>query len=263
MIKVIKKVLLGSFSILSISFLFWVVLLLNPNLSYANKTDFGLVKIFHNEILDQQTEEVVHAAIDIIKASELFDSEMSIQLCLNDDPIYPHLHRLVGDPLAYAILDKTIIKNCTIKFDENLAETQWAVNNHELRKFDLTYLLAHEFMHNLQFNAKLNYVIRTTLGKLNWKLEGHADYIARQFKQDGKLKEKIAKLLEEQKKEHHGLPVFELEDGTKQIFSYFKYALVVQYLMEEKEMNFKQICEEKRSLDDLYAEMIAWNEKTK
>ena len=129
--------------------------------------------------------------------------------------------------------------------------------------FDLTWVLAHEFTHNLQYKANAKYVVKNTIGKINWKLEGHADYISRGFKNDGQLIDKIDKYLVEAQKEHNGLPVFELKDGTKQILPYFKYALVVQYLMEQKGLNFYQICEIETSLNDLYMEMINWRNSPK
>lgn len=261
MIKTIKKIILSSLSILGISLLFWIAFFLNPNLSYANKTQFDKVTVFHNQNLDEGTELIINNAIRIIQESELYEENLNIQLCLNDDKLYPNLHPLAGQPLAYATLNKTIIKNCKIKFNENVAETQWEINNNELRKFDLTWLLAHEFVHNLQYHANPKYVITSTLGKLNWKLEGHAEYIARQFRHDGLLLHKIKKYLVEEKKDHVGFPVFEIEDGTKQILSYYKYALIVQYLMEEKDLNFGQICELEKGMDELYQEMIDWSEK--
>ena len=130
-----------------------------------------------------------------------------------------------------------------------------------MRTFDLTWLLAHEFTHNLQYRAKPIYVLKSTIGILNWKLEGHAEYISRGFKNDGKLKVRIAKYLKEETLEHNGLPVFELEDGTKQILPYFKNALVIQYLMEEKAMDFEAVCELDKNLDSLYAEMLEWYKK--
>jgi len=261
MVKTIKKLLLGSLSILGISLVVWILLFLNPRWSYANETQYDFVTVYHKN-LEEGTKTIIEDAVKIIKKSTLYEEGISIQLCLNDDKIYPNLHPLIrgaGVPVAYAVLDKTIIKNCTTKFNKNVAETQWAVNNNELRKFDLTWVLAHEFTHNLQFNANTSYVIKTTLGKINWKLEGHADYISRQYKNDGKLLKRIKKYNEEKDKKHNGLPVFEIEDGTKQILSYFKYALVIQYLMEEKGMNFYDICEDERTLDELFSEMIKWS----
>jgi len=261
MIKTIKKVILGSLSILGISTLIWTVFLLNPSLSYANQTKFDKVTVFHNQDLDSGTELVLKNAMEIIKRSALYDEQYHIELCLNDDTIYPNLHPFVGGPLAYALFNKTIIKNCSPKFDKNLAEAQWEINENELRKFDLTYLLAHEFTHNLQFHKNVNYVISTTLGNINWKLEGHAEYIARGFKQDGKLSSKIDKYLIEESNKHIGIPVFEIEDGTKQSLSYYKYALVVQYLLEIKKLDYNQICELETSLEEIFVEMVKWHEK--
>ena len=261
MLKTIKKIILSSLSILGLSVFFWIVFLLNPNLSYANQTQFDFVTVYHNNDLEEGTQKVIRDAIEIIKTAEIFSDDITIQLCLNDDKIYPHLHPLVGQPTAFAVLNKTVIKSCTPKFNENVAETQWAVNNHELRKFNLTWLLAHEFTHNLQYNADARYYITSTLGTINWKFEGHAEYISREFKHDGKLKEKIEKFLIEEGKEHSGLPVFELADGTQQIYSYYKYALVIQYLMEVKELDYSQVCEMETGLDKVYGEMLEWSRK--
>jgi len=258
MLKTIKKVLISIISILFASFLLWLVLFFNPNLSYAKQTQFDKVTIFHNQNLEKGTAIVIKNAIQIIKKSELYNEDLNIQLCLNDDKIYPNLHPFVGEPLAFAIFDKTIVKNCKTNFNENVAEARWAINNNELRKFDLTYLLAHEFTHNLQWK---DYVDKTKPGFINWKLEGYADYIAREYQQDGKLIAKIEKYLSEESKEHIGFPVFELEDGTKQILSYYKYALVVQYLMEIKHLKFDQIYKLEQDIDQPYSEMIEWSKK--
>ncbi len=258
MIKIIKKVILGSLSILSLGLLVWTCLLLNPSWSYANKTQVDFISIYHNQSLEAETEDIIQNAVDLLKKSDLFNDQLSIQFCLNDDKLYPNLHPFAGQPLAYAFLNKTIAKNCRFNFGANTAETQWAVNQDEVRKFNLTWLLAHEFTHNLQYQAKRNYVIRSTMGSLNWKLEGHAEYIAREFKGDGLLKTKIDRFLVEEQKEFKGLPVFELADGTQQILSYYKYALAIQYLMEEKGLDFNQVCEYETDLDVLFDEMISW-----
>ncbi|MFK8055933.1 MAG: hypothetical protein AB8F78_07435 [Saprospiraceae bacterium] len=257
--KLLKKTLLGSVSLLAISCFFWILLILNPKYSYAKATDYDFVTVYHNQALDKNTEAVLNEAIDILKQSPLFHEGISLQLCMNDDEYYPHLNPLVGQPYAYAFLNKTVLMNCAVNFDENVAVTEWAVNDNEVRRFDLAYVLAHEFAHNLQFDARLGYVVKSTLGKRNWKLEGHADYIARRYKNDGDLKARIAKLVLEQQQDHLGLPVFDLPDGTKQIVSYYKYSLVVQYLMEEKGLTFDKLCDLKTGVDGAYAEMIEWS----
>lgn len=253
----IKKVILSLLAVIGISCLIWIILFSYPNLSYANKTKIGQVTIFHNQELDERTEVVLKNVIELLKSSELYDKNLHIQLCLNDNKLYPIFHPTFGQPLAYSILNKTIIKNGKIKFNENVDEVQWAGTN-ELRKYNLTMLLAHEFTHNLQRNANYFYVLRTSLGKINWKLEGYADYIARGFKNDGRLKDKIEKYLKEENSEHNGLPAIKDEFGSYLTQGYYKYALIVQYLMDIKKMNFNQICELDTNIDEIYSEMLKW-----
>lgn len=260
MIKTIRKILVGCLSILSVTTLVWVVILTNPSLSYANVTMVDQVAIYHNEELQIGTEAVVRNALETIKTSEIYDPNLNIQLCLNDNGIYPSLHPIPGGT-AYAFLNKTVVYACEPNFQENTAEFKWEMNNYELRKYNLTVLLAHEFTHNLQHNSNWIYHTKNSFGQIQWKFEGHADYIARGFKNDGLLKDKIEIYLTENSKEHVGVPVFELEDGTIQNISYFKYALVVQYLMEEKGMNYQAICDLDPSIDQPFAEMINWSKK--
>lgn len=218
--------MLGTLSVLGISLMIWIILLLNPQFSYANKTQFDFITLHHNFPLQSGTEQVLRAAIDRIKTSALYQKDLSIDLCLNEGSIYPSLNPFARGPMAYAMLNKSVIKNCDINFDAHLAETKWAINQYEHRKFDLIWLIVHEFTHNLQFYADPFYIFRHDLGQINWKLEGHAEYISRSFKNDGLLPEKIKKLITLKQQAFTGLPVFEREDGTMQIYPYFKYAVV-------------------------------------
>ena len=256
-----KRVLLGSLSILLLSFLTWMIVLLNPGISYAHQTQFGQVTVYHNTPLQENTGTIIANALEIIKTSKLYSEDVDIQLCLKEDSNYRNLHPAAGG-IAYSFLNKSVFHHSDPDFDRNISEYTWDINNNEQRKVNLTWLLAHEFTHNLQYHANGNYVVRSTMGSLNWKLEGHAEYIARKFKGDGLLKAKIANFLLEEKKEFKGLPVFELEDGTYQILSYYKYALAIQYLMEEKRLDFEQICTYETDLDVLFNEMTVWKNTT-
>lgn len=151
-------------------------LFFNPNLSYANKTQIGMVTIFHNQELDSGAEKVLNDVFEILKSSEIYDENLHFQLCLNDDNIYPNLFPIIGKPLAHARFNKVIMKSGNVKFDQNLIERKWDANT-EIQRYSLTWLLAHEFTHNLQFNAYPGYMFRGPLG-IDWKREGYADYIA-------------------------------------------------------------------------------------
>lgn len=257
MIRTIKKILIASLSILSISTLIWIVLLINPSLSYAHETQIDQLTVFHNNELEQEVELILKNALEIIETSEIYDHTLNIQLCLNDDKMYPNLHPIPGGA-AYSFLNKTVIYASKPNFEQNTSDFRWEINNNELRKFNLTTLLAHEFVHNLQHNFNPKYYILNSFGTLNWKFEGHADYIAREYKNDGRLKDKIEFYLMEETKEHVGIPVFKLTDGTIQNLSYFKFALVIQYLIEVKNLTYQEICNLESNIERPYSEMIDW-----
>lgn len=262
--KTIKRILLSSLSILGVSCAIWIMLMLNPSMVYAKSTTFDNVTVHYNSNLQPEAESVIKNALAIINTSDIYNEEIEISLCLNDGSVYPNLHPIASGT-AYTYFNNSVIYASTPDFKKNTAEFKWEMNNYELRKYNLTVLLAHEFMHAVQHRYDTKYYLSTTLSfkphqvNLNWKLEGHADYIARRFKNDNNLLGKIAKYQAEENRDHVGVPVFELEDGTIQNLGYFKYAIVVQYLMEEKGLDFKQVCDLESGFEELYAEMIEWS----
>lgn len=264
MLKIIKKVIYSALSILGVSCLVWIVLMLNPSIVYSNSTTIDNVTVYHNAVLQPEAEEVVKNALAIIETSDIYDERIEISLCMNDGTIYPNLHPTASGT-AYTFLNNSVMYASKPDFKKNISEFEWEINNYELRKYNLTVLIAHEFMHAVQNKFDPKYYLSTTISftphqvNLNWKLEGHADYIARQFKNDGNLIGKIKKYQVEERKEHIGVPVFELPDGTIQNLGYYKYAIVIQYLMEEKGLNFKQLCELESEFDQAYSEMIEWS----
>ena len=253
MYKTIKKILISCLSILGLSLVLWLTFLFNPSLSYAHKTEFGQITVYHNQALATNTENILNDAFSIIKTADLFDPNIQLDLCLNDGTFYPELWPLKG-ATAYSFLDKGIIYASQPNFNQNITSFKWAVNGFEPRTFNLTWLLAHEFTHCLQYNWKKTFPLHCAF----WRSEGYAEYISRQFKNDGRLNEKIEQLALEEQKEHHGIPVFKLEDGTVQNLFYFKSAVLVQYLIEVEKMDFPQIVEDNRTIEVVREQMENW-----
>ncbi len=256
MLRNFFKTIFYGLVLIVVGILLWTIIMLNPSWHYDHETNYGIVTVYHNEPLDKEAERVIGDAVRIIKDAQIFDKDISIQLCMNDDQRFINLHPLMKWALGYSYNDITVLKNGTVRFADNLIEARWDINNDELRRFDLTWLIAHEFTHNLQYNRNAGYIFRSTLSGINWKLEGHAEYVARQFRDDGLLSSKVKNYLVKEKEKHQGLPVFDLEDGTKQILSYYKYALVVQYLFEEKGMDYDTLCATEIDLESVYSDMV-------
>ncbi len=253
MIKTIKRILLSCLSILGLSLILWLTFLFNPSLSYAHKTEFGQITVYHNQALATNTENILNDAFSIIKTADLFAPNIQLDLCLNDGTFYPELWIFKG-ATAYSFLNKGVIYNSQPNFNKNQTTFKWAINNNETRTFNLTWLLAHEFTHCLQYNWDQLFPLKCAF----WKSEGHAEYISRQFKNDGRLKEKIQQLKIEEQKEHKGIPVFELADGTFQNLFYFKSAILVQYLMEVELLTFPEIAADSRTVEEIHLTIEQW-----
>ena len=211
----IKRLLKWGIALIILLFSLYVIFLLNPSLSYTHQTNFGQVTVYHNQPLEKATHKILSDALDIIRTSNLYDSTIHIQLCLNDDAYYPKLHPL-SNGIAYSFLNKSIINYSTPNFSKNISAYSWEINDYEERHVNLIWLLAHEFTHNLQFNWKWWFQLESEF----WQQEGYAEYISRKWKNDGQLLDKINVLLKENAKSHKGIPTFLMEDSTIQLLSY-------------------------------------------
>lgn len=255
MIKNIKRILLGALSVLLLSTLVWVLVLLNPSWSYAHQTNFGPITVHHNQGLAPAMENILHDAIEIIKQSELYTEDFKVDLCMNDGSRFPEFHPFSGG-LAYAFLDKAVFYNAKPDFTNNRALNTNPGPNQVHKTSNLTWLLAHEFTHNLQFNWNVLFPLSYEF----WQQEGYAEYISRQWKNDGLLPEKIEILVKESAKDRQGFPVVFLNpDGTTQLLSYYKYGLMVQYLFEVEGLTFESLGDDKRSFEEVYEKMINWS----
>lgn len=256
--RLIRRLTFGIISLLGISLTVATLLLLNPQWLYANTTQIDFITIYHNENLEPATNKVVRDAASIMRTSQLYHKDIEIDLCINDHKWYPRLNYPARYSMAYAVSDKTILNNCEVNFSQNRARIHWS--SEDTREFDLTWLVAHEFTHNLQYNYDTWYIFKSTLGGINWKLEGHAEYIGRKFKGDNRLVQKVTKYLQEAEKVHDGIPAFKINDGTYQNLSYFKYAIIVQYLFEQQGLDYEALCSLDISVDQAFQQMIDWHE---
>lgn len=249
--KNIKKSLIGGFSLIGIGFLVWLILLLNPSLMYANQTNIGKVRIHHNQPLVPEMKSIVEQSIEIVKRSELYDAEKSINLCLNDDKYINMLKQLSHGGIAATLLSNVGIFE-DINPTKNYVFWRWEINERELRKWKLTELIAHEMTHAYQYNNNKFMTLQTD----NWKVEGYAEYVSRINR--GDLKTNVLRLLEEEEKHTNGLPWIVFEDGTGSPTYYFQNWLMMKYMMEIKGMTYLEVVADKTSLEAIKNEMIEW-----
>ena len=232
-------------------FIILVGIVLTPSLLYANKTALGSFTVYHDQALDKDLKLRLDNATEILKSSELYDSSIKFDICMNDGSLYPSLLQIfLGKAFALGFTSNKIVLCGDVNIKENYVE----VNGY---KWNLTQLLAHEETHCIVFHKiglwKSNPVANHPL----WKWEGYPEYIARRNSDKPGLTENIKLLHEEIKKDKDEWSII-LSDNTISPTDYFKYKLLVQYCMEIKNMSYADLLKDTTSEETVHEEMMGW-----
>lgn len=224
-----------------------LVIILNPILTYANKTIHNNYTIFHNKPIAKILTIKIDKATELLKASEFYNSKLQLDICLNDGSKYPKIMQTIrGKAFAWGFYDKVVLQG-TSNFNDNYIE----LNGY---KWNLTQLLAHEMTHCLQFE-KLGLWKSNPLANIpNWKWEGYAEYVSRQNTDQKNLSKNIARFLATDKNNW----AINFADSTIAPREYYDYWTLVQYCIDIKKMNYKQVLTDTTSEQTVRQEMMMW-----
>ena len=227
-----------------------LIIILNPILTYANKTTHNNFTVFHNKTFDPTLLTKLDQATELLKASEFYNPNLHFEVCLNDGSKYPKLIKtLRGQAFAWGFYDKVVLRG-TANFKDNYV----GLNGY---KWNLTQLVAHEMTHCLQFD-KLGFCKSKPIANIpNWKWEGYAEYISRQNADQKDLSKNIERLIKTDKKK------WEIKFADRSIAprEYYDYWTLIQYCIEIKKMTYKQILADTASEQIVKQEMMSWFSK--
>ena len=202
-----------------------LVIILNPILTYANKTTHNSYTIFHNKPLDPTLTIKLDQATDLLKASEFYNPKLQLDICLNDGSKYPKLiQALRGQAFAWGFYNKVVLQG-TANFKDNYIE----LNGY---KWNLTQLLAHEMTHCLQFDKLGLWKSKPIANISNWKWEGYAEYVSRQNVEQKDLSKNIARLIATDKSNWE----ITFTDNTIAPREYYESWILLQYCLDIKKM---------------------------
>lgn len=224
-----------------------LTIVLNPILTYANKTTHNNFTVFHNKTLDPTLLTKLDQATELLKASEFYNPKLHLDICLNDGSKYPKLIRaLRGQAFAWGFYDKVVLQGTANYKDDNVELHGY--------KWNLTQLLAHEMTHCLQFD-KLGFWKSSPIANIpNWKWEGYAEYVSRQNNDQKDLAKNIERLIATDKSNWE----IKFGDSTIAPREYYNYWTLVQYCIDIKKMTYKQILADTTSEQKFRQEMISW-----
>lgn len=223
-----------------------LMIILNPNLTYSHKTTHHNYTIFHNKALDASLISKLDHATTLLKTSELYNSTLRLDICLNDGSIYPKLMEIIrGQAFAWGFYNKVVLQGVA-----NYKENDVELNGY---KWNLTQLLAHEMTHCVQFD-KLGFWNANPIANIpNWKWEGYAEYVSRQNIDQKDLSKNIAQLAATDKNTWE----ITFADSTISPREYYEYWTLVQYCMDIKKMTYLQILADTTSEQTVRQEMMS------
>lgn len=229
---------------------FLLGIVLNPSLLYANRTTIGNYTIYHNSTLDQTFSARLDDATTLIKASELFDSNLKLDICLNDGSTYPKLIRFIrGQAFGWGFADKVVLMG-----NANNADNSVELNGY---KWNLTQLIAHEETHCLQFHKFGFWKSNPIAGYPNWKWEGYPEYVSRRNADQLDLTKNILRKLEQEKADADGWAIY-FSDNTISPREYYNAWLLVQYCLDIKKMSYESLLADTTSEQETSRQMMLW-----
>lgn len=160
---------------------------------------------------------------------------------------------MIFDPYAAArpTLNNIIVK-VPVDIDKGLAFTGQS-------EIELGYMLAHEMIHCLQEHKYGKWTFNPFFPPPLWKLEGYPEYVARQtmIQREGyDLKSEIKNYLTRLKKSENG--IIEVTEKHYLPILYYKSRLMVEYLIDIKQLSYDDILQITMSEDEVYGEMLGW-----
>lgn len=226
-----------------------VGIILNPIVTYANKTPYNNYTIFHNQALDPAVIIRLEEATELLKASEFYESKMTLDICLNEGSTYPEMIQAIrGKAFAWGFYNKVVMQG-----NANAVRNYVELNGY---KWNFTQLLAHEMTHCLQFN-KLGFWKSKPIANIpNWKWEGYAEYVARQNTDQKILSNNIKKLLASDKNKW----AINFTDSSIAPRIYYEYWTLTQFCLDIKKMTYQQLLLDTTSDQTVRQEMMKWYE---
>lgn len=245
-----RKIKIWTFRLTATVFVIGILLLviiLNPILTYANKTKHKNYTVFHNKELDPTLLLELDQATELLKSSEFYNSKLHLDICLNDGSKYPKLIQpILGKAFAWGFYDKVVIQG-----NSNYKENYVEFNGY---KWNLMQLLAHEMTHCLQFD-KLGFCKSKPIANIpNWKWEGYAEYVSRQDTDQKDISKNIKRLITTDKRAWE----IKFVDSTIAPRKYYEYWILVQYCLNIKKMSYIQILADTTSEQIVKEEMMSW-----
>lgn len=234
-----------------------IVFMLNPKVVYARKHSYKQLNIYSRHAYPPGYDRVIEQSLSLVSQSELYNPNMNADIFLNDGnggSVKWVLKKIFGDAMAWGYHNNVILSGTT---DQSLS---WLEMNGYKRHLART--IAHELIHCYEFNH-LGWLKARPVGNIAvWKWEGYAEYVSyRSSMRDEKkiLADAIRKYEREKDQASFSGAMVDIDEGESIAGKdYFRYWIMVKYLMDIKHAGFDELIKKSVREDEVYQDMIEW-----
>jgi hypothetical protein len=236
-----------------------ITIVLFPQRLFANKMEYKNFTVYSNEKIDNDIKIVLDNAMNLVKKSQIYDSNYNYKIILCFNSFYNKVDdKIFGEgPTARSRLNDVIIK-VRIEPKNNLAFPTF----HKACGENLTCLIAHEMTHCLQLNKygiiKFNPFKYPAL----WKLEGYPEYVAKKTELSNRGYSLTSQIEQYVNLERRATDIWisGIDGGCEVPNYYYKGLLMIEYLIDIKHLSYDKILNDTVSENTVYQEMINWKD---
>lgn len=254
--KAIKKII-ASLTVVTVVILSGLITItLSPQMLFAKKLEHQAFTIYASadtDLDETHFRKRLDEAYALIERSELHDEDFHFEILLTHNHFFNDIEDLRGKgAIGQATAGYTTIKVPVVSKEDYA----WGNSG----KAPLTWLLAHEMIHNLQANKYGLLNLSPIKHPPFWKLEGYPEYIARQNQlnaNDYSLRSEVQRY-EKLVAASDDMDV-EVTEGHFVPFYYYKGRVMIEYLIDVKGMTYDEILKDNTSEEAIYQEVLQWS----
>jgi hypothetical protein len=224
-----------------ISFLLYVL----PYIIFSKVTEYKNIKVYSFDKLNDNIENVLKRTDLKLSGSEINNTELNHNIFICDSyKLYSFLAFINFGPGARHAAGFASFGNNIYIAMTDVSKDLCFLSSDATRKRELSGLIAHEAIHNIILD-KLGLIGYLKLRFIDtWKNDGYAEYIA--FDKEIDFKKEINNLNEK------------WDDQSPKLM-YLKYRLAVTYLMNKKNLTFKNLINNNYDFDNILLEIKKLN----
>lgn len=257
--KILKKVV-ASISLLLITAISGLItIIFFPEPLFAYKHEYKQFNVYSSILIENEIDILLENALILAKSSELYDPNYQFDVFLAHQTLFNTIDdQFLGHQPTARATDNNIVIKVAIDVKNNLFFPTF----YQKCEGNLTYLLAHEMIHNLQANKYGKLKFNPFNPPEYWKLEGYPEYISRQDQLSNEhysfIKEINRYVHLENKLKDNWIDVE--EQGCKSPKYYYKGRLMIEYLMDIKKLSYDQILSDTTAEKTIFHAMLDWKE---